>query len=34
MHNYLQDAELEETLLMLRGGTRAVVGEEPTRNIY
>jgi hypothetical protein len=33
MHNYLQDVELEETLLMLRGGSRVATGEEPTRNI-
>jgi hypothetical protein len=34
MRNYLQDMELKETLLMLRGSGRAATGEEPDRNIY
>jgi hypothetical protein len=34
MCNYLQDAELKETLLMLQEGGRVAAGEEPARNIY
>jgi hypothetical protein len=34
MRNYLQDAELKETLLMLLGGGQVAAGEEPARNIY